>query len=880
MDEREKKPVASVTPNEEAQAPVRIRRVQPLENTAQQPISEQRARRETQASAKPANSKRPSHLTEELHNAFFAAETDDSDASLLNFFPFSCWSSWRNRKEQKERERYILDARLEGLEPDQQRLYRRSLRRLRRDLSRHIKGKPTRPASLLNPLESFANGVSKVIHWTLLVVLAGIILLSGVGGGMLLGYIATTEPVSPSLFNAGSQTSRVLDANGQVISISTGSENIDRELVKISDVKDTYIDEAFKSIEDERFDSNIGIDPRRIASAVISALLNGGTAQHGGSTITQQTVKLLTGDNSVSAQRKVQEWYRAILLKRELSNDQIMELYLNLVPMANSYVGIESASKAYFGKHAKDLSLSEASFLAGIPKGPSIYNPRTERGLRNALRRQRMVLKKMYALNYITEAQYKEALNSELKINRESPQITGTSINSYFTEYAYRQAVKDLVDQKGYSREAASRLIHSGGVSIYTTLNPEVQNLVDQTFAKQNLFAHQPSRYEGLPDLPQAGMVVIDNRTGAVVAMGGGRGRKEANLVINRAVDIERQPGSSIKLLNVYAPAIELGQISGSTMVVDEEVHLDLGNPQTPYPVNAYPGYRGGMTIRNAIRISNNVPAAKVLMHIGLKNSLHYLNEVGINRLHDSAQISMAMGGFEQGMNPLEMAAAYATFANAGNFVPPYAYTKVVSSDGQTLLENLANYHSVYTPQTAYQVLRLMEEPLKPASAFWYEGSAYAQGPIHNAKGEYISTGAKTGTTDNDMDKWFVALTPYYTAAVWYGLDIPRTIPNPDNPSAREILWDVFKPLHANLPAMEWPQPNGITSRQVDIFSGLLASDAYAKSNPRAVTTEYYTEGSPLIPTAYRYPGPAPVVTTVEARGYGSGRSNRSTGGG
>ncbi|MDI9470735.1 MAG: transglycosylase domain-containing protein [Bacillota bacterium] len=754
----------------------------------------------------------------------------------------------------RERERLILDQALRGLSPAQQRRYRKDMRRLRRTLRKHTSGKPTRPASMQTVPEVIGRGFSRLIKVVVIILILAIVLVSGVGGGMLLGYISTTEPLNPAMLTSGSQTSRVYDKNGELISISTGAQNIDREIVEFSTIKDGYLDEAFKAIEDERFDTNIGIDPRRIASAVVSAIMHGGTPQHGGSTITQQTVKLLTGEDEISAQRKVQEWYKAILLKRDLTNDEIMEIYLNSVPMANSYVGVQSAARAYFEKDAADLTLGEAAFLAGIPKAPSVYNPRTELGMRNALRRQRIVLAKMLDLNFITQAQYDEALNSELVVQREPPPLSGTSINSYFVEYVYKQTVADLIERRGYTREAARNLIYSGGVRIYTTFDPKVQALVDATFNKEELFAAAPERYAGLPDLPQAGMAIIDNQTGAVVAMGGGRGTKDANLVLNRATDIARQPGSAIKPLNVYAPALEMGLVSGATMVLDEMVFMDPQRPDVPYPKNAYyPEYRGWMTIRNAVKISNNVPAAKVIEMVGLDNSRYYLNKVGIDRLEDGAQLAMAVGGFEKGMNPLEMASAFATFPNGGLYIPYYSYTKVLDSNNTVILENRPSYELVYSPETAYMMSRILEEVMLPGygEAFWYGGSAEGHGMMQNIAGEIIQTAGKTGTTDNDYDKWFCCFTPYYTAAVWYGFDVLRTIQGPDNEGAKRILFDVFDPLHADLAAVDWTVPSNIVERQIDMRTGHLASPELQAAWPQRVYTEYFVRGSPLIPTLY-----------------------------
>ena len=248
---------------------------------------------------------------------------------------------------------------------------RRSNIAVRKELYRHLRGKPTHSSSLMSIPKVVGTAVSRALMLFVLILLVMAFLIGGIGGGMLVGYITTAAPVTTDHIKTSTETTRIKDASGQDVAILTGSQNINREYISFAEVKGTYIDEAFKAIEDERFDTHIGIDPRRIFSAVLSALSNGGSPSHGGSTISQQTIKLVSGADEVSAQRKVQEWYKAILLEQEKSKDEIMELYVNLVPMGNSYVGIQSAAKAYFDKDAKDLTLVESAFLAGIPNRPS-----------------------------------------------------------------------------------------------------------------------------------------------------------------------------------------------------------------------------------------------------------------------------------------------------------------------------------------------------------------------------------------------------------------------------------------------------------------------------------------------------------------------------
>ena len=247
----------------------------------------------------------------------------------------------------------------------------------RKSLFKRVRGKPSRVTGRDTISQMLGLIFSRALQIVLVVLLIVGFLGFGIGSGILIGYIATSQPVTANQLNTYSQTTRILDSAGSEMAILTGAENINREFIPFSKVKHTYIDEAFMAIEDERFEEHVGIDPKRIASAVLSALSNNGNATHGGSTITQQTVKLVSGAQDISIQRKVQEWYNAMRLEQQRSKDEIMELYINLVPMGNSYVGLQSAAKGYFNKDASELNLVESALLASIPNRPSSYNPRT-----------------------------------------------------------------------------------------------------------------------------------------------------------------------------------------------------------------------------------------------------------------------------------------------------------------------------------------------------------------------------------------------------------------------------------------------------------------------------------------------------------------------
>ena len=455
---------------------------------------------------------------------------------------------------------------------------RRSSNIVRKDLHKRLRGKPTRSSSLLSIPRVFGLAFSRIV--SLLIILLVVIgfSLAGLGGGMLVGYISTVEFVVTEQVENKNENTRILDDQGNVIAILTGSDNISREFVPFSSIKHTYIDEAFIAIEDERYLDHPGIDIRRIGSAILSALSNGGSPTHGGSTITQQTVRLMSGEDMRSAQRKVQEWYKAILLEQEKSKDEIMELYVNLVPMGNSFVGIQSAARAYFDKDAADLTLAESAFLAGVPNRPATFNPLTETGRRNALRRMRIVLGQMYDLGMISKEQHTEALDVEL-IFRQTPQsITTTRINSYFVDYVITQVVDDLVTKRGYSRDMALIAVYNYGLVIHSTKDSRVQSSIEETFNTERLFVRDRSRIAELPEGPNGSIVVMSNQNpGQIKGMVGGFGEKTGNFVLNRAVSSFRNPGSSIKPLNVYGPALDIGVISASTIFNDHEIFYKIG---------------------------------------------------------------------------------------------------------------------------------------------------------------------------------------------------------------------------------------------------------------------------------------------------------------
>ncbi|MHB1452880.1 MAG: transglycosylase domain-containing protein [Saccharofermentanales bacterium] len=679
-----------------------------------------------------------------------------------------------------------------------------------------------------------------------------ILTLGGIGSGMMVGYITTAQPLNVLQLKNANETSYIYDSKGKEIAKLTGSQNIDREYVTYDQFEETYINEAFIAIEDERFESHIGIDYKRIAGAIVSFVVTAGNPTSGGSTITQQLVKMLSGEDQRSAQRKIQEWYNAIRLERQLNKWEIMELYVSLVPMGSSYIGVQSASKAYFGKDISKLNLAECAFLAGIPNLPGRYNPLTESGRRNAFRRQRMVLGKMLEIGKITEAEYDQALETEIRFVTKTTSDITVAVNSYFVDYTIDQVKKDLMKERGYSSSLALTTIYNYGCKIYTTLDSSIQGIMDKAFRNDKLFIADKTQVADFPEHAQAGMVIMEPGSAQIKAMAGGYGVKDANFVLNRAAGIERQPGSTIKPIAVYGPALDMEVISPATIIEDKVLFLNNEEPNIAYPKNSYKAFYGKITARNAIKISSNTIAAQIWMKLGGLNSLEYLKNVGIDRPTEN-YVSIALGGFNQGVSPLLMAAAYSTFTNNGQYADPVCYTKVTDVDGSILLDGTPKFYQVYKPETAAIINSMLVEPMTPSTNA-FRGNGTANGyQIKNAKGELISTAGKTGTADGYRDKWFVGYTPYYVGAVWYGYDgrlKSINIPKSDFMNAVKIWHDVMTRTHAALEPKDFYVPPTVIEMEICLASGKLAT-ADCRTAGNFVIKELFIPNAGINPTEY-----------------------------
>lgn len=715
---------------------------------------------------------------------------------------------------------------------------------------------PNGAAKKIKKVSSVRKFIFTVVKFLIIFFLALGFAMAGIVGGAIYGYIKTAEPIRDEqlITMISSKTTFIYDSKGNVIQKLTGKDNKDSEPITDKEAP-KFLKDAIIAIEDERFESHPGIDMQGIFNAGIgfikSVFINNETTSRGGSTITQQVVKNITDKKQRSLQRKVQEWYAAIQLERKLEKWQILELYMNISYWGNSSYGVQSASKKYFGKPVQELSLAQSALLAGITNSPGKYNPFTETGRKNAKERQETILKKMLELGKIDKAQYDQAMVEDLKYASKAQSQKVTSVQSYFVDQVISDVKKALMNDYSMSSTMANYMIYNSGLEIYTTMDSEIQAAMDKVFMDDTFFPLVNDTAKRQFERPQASMVIIDTQNGQVKALYGGYGKKEASNTLNRASSslMRRQPGSSIKPIAVYAPAIDLELITPATIVDDVPVYMMTGkDADREYPRNYDDKHDGLTSVRNGIKNSVNVVAAKIWRDtLGPDNSVEYLKKVGIDRENEK-YLSLVMGGLEVGVNPLQMAAAYVPFAQKGMYFEPTTYTLVKDSSGKTLIDKKAAKFSIaYSEQTAFIMTDMLKEvTLGKTSPYPRSGTAAA---YVNEKIIGMPVAGKTGTTNSNIDKWFVGYTPYYAAATWYGYDNngsePIAIKQAEYNQAMKIWAAVMSKVNKGLPKKDFEVPPGIVQKRICIYSGQIATELCTQ-DPRGDATriEYFIKGT------------------------------------
>ena len=603
-----------------------------------------------------------------------------------------------------------------------------------------------------------------------------------------------------------------------------------RTWVKYEDIPKNLI-HACIAIEDKRFEDHQGVDWVTTLKACVKMFLGRGEA--GGSTITQQLVKNITGRDEVTVRRKLVEIFSALELEKKYTKKQIMELYLNVIALGENCEGVESASQVYFGKSVSELDLAECAALIGITNNPSIYDPYINADKNKE--RQVIILDQMLEQKYITQEQHDTAVAEEMVLHNASGEASGDEdYYSYFEDQVINDVVRDLSEKTGYDQTIVRKMLMTGGYKIYSTLNPDVQAAVEEVYQNLDNIPNTASSQQ-----LQSGIVIIDNKTGDVVAVAGGVGEKQGSLILNRATQSYLSPGSTIKPVSVYAPALELGLITPATVMDDTPYSF---TDARHWPKNSDSIYRGLMNINEAVGLSINTIPVKLVAQMTPEYSFEFAKEkMGLSTLvssyvnaagdtfSDVDLAPLAMGGLTRGVTVKAMAQAYATFANEGVYREARTYTKVVDSDGKVVLDNTQQSHVAMKDMTAWYITYMLENTVESGT-----GTA--------AQIENMTVAGKTGTTTSDFDRWFAGYTPYYTGVVWCGYDDPEEVVLTDsstNPAI--VLWQkVMEQVHDGLANKEFNKPTNVVECTVCRDSGLLMTDA-CREDPRgsrAVTVE------------------------------------------
>ena len=624
---------------------------------------------------------------------------------------------------------------------------------------------------------------------------------------------------------------KIVDQNGNEITTLTGDE-ISKK-VTLSEMG--KIPDAFIAIEDKRFYEHGGVDIIRTTKAILNygvSIITGGDASFGGSTITQQLVKITMNDDArgglAGIERKIREWSRAIQVEKMLDKDEILERYLNRIYLGSSggleVRGVESAANYYFSKSASELDIAQAAFLAGINHSPNSYDPFNEEidNSEKIKSRTKTVLYQMKDQGKISEEEYNNAVlevDNGLAFTKGSTS-NGNSSLSYHDSATINQVAKEISESEDISYSEAREMLINSGYTIYSTVDTAIQSAMEEEFKDSSHIIKANGQ------TIQSAMVMIEPSTGYVVAEVGGLGENQDTLGLNRGVDSARQPGSSFKPLVTVAPGLENGVITAATLFDDSPTDFPTASGKYS-PKNDSNSYLGIANMRKIIKRSSNVPEVKLLHILGIDKSVEFLSKIGIDVPEENQGLSMALG--TPSVTPLQMAAGFAMLANGGVYITPTFYTKVVDQNGNTIMEASQEKTRVISEGNAYIETSILEGPVQSGGT----ASAFA-GYLGN-----MAVAGKTGTTDSKNDRWFCGYTPYYAAACWYGYDQLQPVGTyGSNPAAR-IWFPVMKAAIADKEVKDFEKPDNIVSAKICSDSGKKATDKCKNTY-----TEIFVEGT------------------------------------
>ena len=663
--------------------------------------------------------------------------------------------------------------------------------------------------------------VLRVILVTLLAVIAA--------GAVFVAYCVVRAP-SINVLDAmpHGYRSNVLDRDGNVV-LTLSGEASNRVYVKLSEVPES-LQEAVVAIEDERFYEHFGIDPKGIMRALYKGITEGNFSE-GASTITQQLLKNNVFTDWMNettfldkVQRKIQEQYLAIALEMHVDKAWILENYLNTINLGGGNWGVETAAKYYFDKDVSDLTLSESAVIAGITRNPTRYNPITNPEA-NAERRD-YILDKMLELGFITQEERDEAAGDDVyaRISEVSTNGGSQEIMTYFEDAMIYSVLHDIMSATRCSEEKAWDLIYRGGLTICSTEDSRMQELAGEVINNPDYYTSDE----------QASLVLMDTETGQVRALIGGRGEKNANLLLNRATSMVRQPGSTIKVIGEYAAALDSGAMTLGTVIADSPCTYSDGTE-----VHNFDGsYKGNITVQTAIAQSRNIVALKCFNQIGMDPIWNMIGKFGITTLTENDKVeALALGGTYGGVTNLEMTAAYASIARGGQYTEPILYTKILDHDGNVLIEKKQTTRRVISENTAKLLTSALEDAMLSGTGVEanFESDAV------------IDLAGKSGTTTDIRDAWFIGYSPSLTCGVWGGFDDNRT---QESSTYVKYIWkDVMAGAHTEGVAEEFETGNSIEEVEICTKCGKRAVKGLCENAIHGDGTETVCFASGTAPT-------------------------------
>lgn len=623
---------------------------------------------------------------------------------------------------------------------------------------------------------------------------------------------------------------------------------------------------AFVAIEDQRYYKHGGVDWKRTIAAFVDWLphVNILSGDQGGSSITQQLIKNLTSDSEKDASRKFREIIRALSIEKIIDDKEvILEAYLNTINLGGRNCGVQVAANYYFNKDVDDLTLAECACLAAITKNPSKYKPDIKPE-ENAERR-RTVLNQMLDQKMITYEEYSEAYDQEIVIDKSQQSQFEIPINSYFVETLIQNVTEDLAEKYNCSLDVAATKLYNGGYKIYASLDQRIQNIIDSVYLNEKKYFSQKAKDK--TKHVESAITIMDYQ-GHIVGIAGGTGQKTVNKGLNRAYNIPRQPGSTMKPIGVYTPAMDAGIITPYSIIVDQP--LDNYYPDGKKgPKEWYGYYAGSMTLSKALERSANTIPCHVLKGMGVDYSYDFLTKkLQMKHLTDTDKnlSALALGGCVYGITPTESAAAYAIFGNGGVYYEPVTYHKVTNGNGDVILNSALGGQQVIKPETATIMNGLLQNVV-----YGSQGTGTGIRSFSSMKAF-----AKTGTSSESNDLWMVAGSPYYVASVWYGFDKPQQI---YNQAAAATVWKaVMTEVHKGLEKKTFTTAENFVNAKYCKKTGLLAGKkCYSTANGNFVpgveiatcsgkhssVPSSSTPSSSSTPPASTTPTPPPTSTTT-----------------